>query len=310
MPVKSIRDAYGEALCQLGERDSRIVVLDADVGSSAKSALFGAKFPQRYFNVGISEMNLLTMAAGFATEGLIPFANTFAVFMATRAADPVQSLVAYDKLNVKLAGAYSGLSDAYDGASHHSITDIAFMRSLPNMTVLSVCDAVETRKAVFACVARQGPVYLRLSRAEMPVIFDDGYAFEIGKGVMLQEGNDVSIVATGAMVHIALAAANALKQKGITAEVIDMHTIQPLDEALLEQTARKTGAVVVAEEHSQHGGLGSAVVECLARRYPVPVEQVGMTTFAQSGEYSALLAKYGLDASAIEKASERVTARK
>ncbi|MEG1777976.1 MAG: transketolase family protein, partial [Angelakisella sp.] len=200
----SIRDAYGAALAKLGAENKNVVTMEADVGSSTKSGVFGKEFPERYFNVGISEINMVSMAAGFAASGLIPFVNTFAVFLTGRSADPISSLIAYDNLNVKLCGAYCGLSDSYDGASHHATSDLAFVRSLPNMTILSVCDAVEAEKAVYAAASINGPVYLRLSRAEAPVIFDESYSFEVGKGVVVREGSDVTLIATGYMVHKAL----------------------------------------------------------------------------------------------------------
>ncbi len=198
MPDKvSIRDVYGAALKKLGQQEERVVVLEADVGGSTKSAVFGKAFPDRYFNVGIAELNMAAMAAGFAYAGKIPFVNTFSVFLTTRASDPISSMIAYDHLNVKLCGAYSGLSDAYDGASHHGIFDMAFVRSLPGMTILSVCDPVETEKAVFAAAEIEGPVYLRLSRAEAPVLYSEDMVFTPGKGILLREGADVSLLATG-----------------------------------------------------------------------------------------------------------------
>lgn len=305
----AIRDAYGEALKKLGAQDSRVVALEADVGGSSKSILFGQAFPDRYFNVGIAENNMSAMAAGLATIGFIPFINTFASFMINRGGDPLQNLAAYDKLNVKFAGTYCGLSDSYDGASHHSISDIAFVRALPNMTILSVCDAVETEKAVFAAAAHDGPVYLRLSRAPAPVLFDDKYVFEIGKGVVLREGGDVTVIATGAMVHEALIAAELLANEGIHAKVIDIHTIQPIDQELLVRCAKQTGAVVIAEEHSVRGGLGSAVAEVLAEAYPVPMGFIGLRDFAESGDYTALQQKYGLDGKAIAAKCKTVLKR-
>jgi transketolase len=299
----AIRDAYGEALLNLGRKNDKVVVLESDVGNSSKSILFGREFPNRYFNVGISEFNMVTMSAGFASEGFIPFVNTFAVFMTTRGGDPIHSLIAYDRLNVKIAGTYAGLSDSYDGASHHAISDIAFVRSLPNMTVVSVSDAVETAKAVEAITEYDGPVYLRLSRAPAPVIFDDKYDFEIGKGVVLKEGRDVTIIATGTILHNALEAAEILQKDGIEARVVNMPTIKPIDEELIIKAAKETGAVVTLEEHSIYGGLGSAVAEVLSNNHPTPMEFVGVKGFAESGDYNQLLEKYGLDPKTIaEKA--------
>ncbi|MDF2524910.1 MAG: transketolase, partial [Clostridiales bacterium] len=293
--VKAIRDAFGEVLQKLGGENKDIVVLEADVGSSSKSILFGKEYPERYFNVGISEGNMVAMAAGFASAGKISFVNTFATFLTLRAGDPVNSLLAYTSLNVKLAGTYAGLSDSYDGASHHAISDIAMMRSLPNMVVISVADAVETEKATRAAAAYNGPVYLRLSRAPVPIIFDESYQFEIGKGVQLTEGNDVTIVATGYMVQKSLLAAEELKSRGIKARVVNIHTIKPIDKELLIKCAKETGAVVTAEEHNVVGGLGGAVAEVLVKECPVPMDFVGIEDrFAESGDYEKLLEKYGL----------------
>jgi transketolase len=308
---KAIRDAYGEALVKVGNANKDVVVLDADVSGSTKSSLFAKQFSERFFNVGIAEANMTAIASGLAAAGKIPFVNTFAAFIMLRAADPIRSLIAYSKLNVKLAGTYCGLSDSYDGASHHSITDIAFMRSLPNMTVISVADAVETEMAVKAAVEFKGPIYLRLSRAELPIIFDENYKFQIGKGVQLTDGNDVTIIATGCMVYKALEAAVQLKKKGIGARVVNIHTIKPLDEELIVKCAMETGAVVTAEEHNIYGGLGSAVAEKLAEKLPVPMEYVALQdTFAESGSYEELLDKYGLSSENIICKVEKVIKRK
>lgn len=310
MKKVAIRDAFGEALKNLGGIDKNIVALEADVGGSTKSAVFGKEYPERYFNVGISEMNMVAMAAGLATQGYVPFANTFAVFLTTRGADPIQSLIAYDNLNVKLAGTYCGLSDSYDGASHHAITDIALMRAIPNMTVISVSDAVETEKAVFAVAKHEGPVYLRLSRAEAPVFYDESIDFEIGKGITVKEGKDVTIIATGTILHKAIEAAKLLEKENISAKVIDIHTIQPIDKDLIISCAKNTGAIVTVEEHSIYGGLGSAVSEVLASEYPTVVEMIGATGFAESGDYEALLEKYGYSAKAISEKCKKAIARK
>ena len=309
---RAIRDVYGETLAQLGRENPDVVALDADVGSSSKSIVFGKEFPARYFNVGVAEANMVAMAAGLATAGKIPFANTFAAFMVLRAADPVRSLVAYTGLNVKLAGTYAGLSDSYDGASHHAIADMAFMRALPNMTVISVSDPVEAELATRAAAAFKGPVYLRLSRAEVPVVLDKAnYRFEIGRGVTLVEGSDLTIVATGYMLVKALEAAETLAARGVKARVVNMHTIKPIDKELLIACARDTGAIVTAEEHSVFGGLGGAVSEVLAKHCPVPLEFVGVEdTFTESGDYEKLLVKYGLSAANIVAKAERVLRRK
>jgi len=309
---KAIRDVYGDTLAQLGRENKNIVALDADVGSSSKSIVFGKEFPNRYFNVGVAEANMVAIAAGLATTGKIPFVNTFAAFMVLRGADPVRSLIAYTKLNVKLAGTYAGLSDSYDGASHHAIADIAFMRSLPNMTVISISDPVEAELATRAAAEFKGPVYLRLSRAEVPAVFDKAsYKFEIGKGVTLVKGSDLTIVATGYMLIKALEAAEILAARGIKARVVNIHTIKPIDRELLIACARETGAIVTAEEHNIFGGLGSAVAEVLGRECPVPIEFVGIEdTFTESGDYEKLLAKYGLSAANIVERAQKVLTRK
>lgn len=306
----AIRDAFGDALLKLGEKHDNIVALEADVGGSTKSAVFGKAFPARYFNVGISEINMVSMAAGFASNGYVPFVNTFATFLTTRGADPIQSLIAYDKLNVKLAGTYCGLSDSYDGASHHGITDMAFVRAIPNMTVVSVSDAVQTEKAVFALAEYDGPVYLRLSRAAAPVIYDETLNFEIGKGIVLKYGKDVTIIATGTVLHKAIAAAEVLEAEGISATVVDMHTVKPIDTNLILNCANMTGAIVTVEEHSIYGGLGSAVAEVLAAECPTPMEFVGATEFAESGDYDELLDKYGYSAKNIAEKCKKVIGRK
>ena len=306
----AIRDAYGAALKELGGQNPNIVGLEADVASSTKSGIFGRAFPERYFNVGISELNMVSMAAGFAREGMIPYVNTFAVFMTTRGADPIQSLIAYDNLNVKLCGTYCGLSDSYDGASHQAITDLAFVRAIPNMTVITAADGAETRKAVFAMAEHDGPVYLRLSRAEAPVYYSDDMDFQIGRGITVREGGDVTIITTGTVLHKALEAADLLAQEGISATVVDMHTIKPIDRDLVIQCAIRTGAIVTVEEHSIYGGLGSAVAEVLAEHRPVPMERIGAVDFAESGDYEELLVKYGYSPKAIADKCRAVMKRK
>lgn len=308
----AIRDAYGDALAELGAQNKKVVVLESDVGSSSKSIVFGKRFPERYYNVGISELNMNAMAAGFASCGLIPFTNTFSVFMTLRGGDPINSLIAYDNLNVKLAGTYCGLSDSYDGASHHATGDIAIVRAIPNVVILSVCDAVETKKAVFAAAEYEGPVYLRLSRAPAPVIFDESYPFEIGKGVVLRgespSVSDITLISTGQILHECLKAADLLKSEGVNARVVNIHTIKPLDEQLIIRCAKETGAIVTVEEHSVYGGLGSAVAEVCAKNCPVPMDILGITDFSESGDYDALLEKAGLSAGHIVKAAQRLKA--
>lgn len=307
----AIRDAYGVALKKLGDQNDRVVALEADVGASTKSSIFGQAHPDRYFNVGIAELNMTAMSAGFATSGYIPFVNTFSVFLATRGSDAIQSLAAYDSLNIKLAGTYCGLSDSYDGASHHAVTDMAFVRSIPNMTVISVSDPVQAEKAVFAAAEHEGPVYLRLSRAEAPTIYAEDSEFQIGKGIVVRDGKDIAIIATGTMVSRALEAAEQLANEGIYAAVLDIHTVYPIDKNLLVEYAKKTGLVLTCEEHSIRGGLGSAVAEVLSEECPTAMGYIGVTDFAESGDYDQLLAKYKLDAKAIlEKSRQMIAARK
>lgn len=296
----AIRDAYGEALAELGEQRKDVVVLEADVGSSSKSIIFGRRHPERYFNVGIAEGNMMAMAAGFASCGKIPFVNTFAVFATLRAGDPLRTLVAYTGLNVKIAATYAGLSDSYDGATHQSVEDMAIVRAIPNISIVVPTDAVETKKAVAVVADYPGPVYFRLSRAAIPVLFSADHPFHIGKGNLLKEGTDIAIIACGYMVHKALEAAEILKNEDISARVIEMHTIKPLDESLVLDAAKETGRIVTIEEHSVYGGLGSAVAELLAQKYPTPMQIIGIPDrFGESGDYEELLAKCGLDTASL-----------
>lgn len=306
----AIRDAYGEALKELGGINDKVVVLEADVGGSSKSILFGREYPDRYYEVGISELNMVNMAAGMASEGLIPFTNTFSTFMATRGADPIQSLIGYDKLNVKLAGTYVGLSDSYDGASHHGITDMAFVRAIPNLTIITPGTPVEAKKAVFAAAEFDGPVYLRLSRAPVEEIYNENINFEIGKGIVVKDGTDVAIIVTGTLLPKAVAAAKALEAEGINAAVIDMHTVKPLDEELVLDYAKKTGAILTVEEESIYGGLYSAVAEVLAAKCPTIADGIGVTDFAESGNLDKLLEKYGFSAENIAAKAKALIARK
>lgn len=306
----AIRDAYGEALKELGGINDKVVVLEADVGGSSKSILFGREYPDRYYEVGISELNMVNMAAGMASEGLIPFTNTFSTFMATRGADPIQSLIGYDKLNVKLAGTYVGLSDSYDGASHHGITDMAFVRAIPNLTIITPGTPVEAKKAVFAAAEFDGPVYIRLSRAPAEEIYNENINFEIGKGIVVKDGTDVAIIVTGTLLPKAVAAAKALEAEGINAAVIDMHTVKPLDEELVLDYAKKTGAILTVEEESIYGGLYSAVAEVLAAKCPTIADGIGVTDFAESGNLDKLLEKYGFSAENIAAKAKALIARK
>jgi len=311
MMPKAIRDVYGEFLAEVGGVIKDIVVLDSDLSSSTKSGVFGKAFPDRFFNVGIAEAQMAGMAAGFASCGKIPFINTFTSFMMLRAGDPIRSLIAYDKLNVKVAGAYAGMSDSYDGASHHALIDIGFFRSLPNFIVFVPSDAGETKKIIEASVAIKGPVYIRLSRAATPEIFGTDYDFVTGKGVLYRDGKDVTLIGTGKMFSECVAAAQILENDGISARVINIHTIKPIDKEIIENAAKETGAIVTAEEHSIFCGLGSAISEVLTETMPVPLERVGTKdTFAESGDYNALMEKYGLTAKHIANAAISVLKRK
>lgn len=304
------RQAYGDALAEFGA-DEKIVVFDADLSKSTKTASFQAKYPERFFNMGIAEANMMCAAAGISTCGKIPFASTFAIFAAGRACEQVRNSICYPKLNVKIGATHAGITVGEDGASHQMLEDISNMRALPNMTIINPADAVETRLAVKAAIEYKGPVYLRLGRLAVPVIFDENYEFEWGKGVQLREGSDVTLVATGLMVHEALTAYDMLKEKGISARVINIHTIKPLDEELIEKAARETGAIVTAEEHNIIGGLGSAVCESLAASFPVPVLRIGtLDKFGKSGKPPLLMKEYELTAEDIVKKAEAAMAMK
>ncbi len=309
--AKPQRLVFGETLVELGAENERIVVLDADVSSSTQTKHFAAKYPDRFFNFGIAEANMVSAAAGLATCGYVPFVSTFALFISMRAGDQVRAQVAYPRLNVKLAGGYAGLSDFADGASHQSVEDIAVMRAVPNMTVMAPSDITETRMAVRAAADFDGPVFLRLSREEVTEDYGPDHPFEIGRGIMLRDGNDLTIVATGTMVKLAVAAAEELSKEGVSARVIDMHTIKPLDEEVIIQAAEETGAVVTVEEHSVIGGLGGAVCETVSGHRPVPVMRVGIPDrFGESGAYGEILARAGIDAEHVADAARRAVAAK
>ena len=303
---KAIRDAYGEALVELGAENEDIVVLETDVGSSTRSMLFGKAYPEKYFNVGIAEGNMMAIAAGLASCGKIPFVNTFAVFATLRAGDPLRNLVSLANLNVKVAAAYGGLSDSYDGATHQSVEDIAIARALPNVTVVVPTDAVETKAAVQAAAQHKGPVFLRLGRAPVPILFAGTPEFKIGEGVVLRPGKDVTLVACGYMVHKALEATEILINEGFDPRVIAMPTIKPLDTELLLDAAIETGRIVTIEEHNIYGGLGSAVAEYLVQTCPVPMKIIGIPDrYGESGDYEELLRKMGLDGRSIAKQINR-----
>ncbi len=305
------RDAYGQALAELGALNDKVVVLDADLSKSTKTNDFKKVFPERFFNMGIAEQNLLGTAAGFAAEGKIPFASSFAVFAVGRAYDQIRNSIAYPKLNVKIAATHAGLTVGEDGGSHQMLEDIALMRALPNMTVIVPADGVETKQVIMAAAAYDGPVYIRLGRPKVPVLFDESYQFEIGKGVVLKDGADVTLVATGIMVSKAMEAAEALAADGISAAVVNISTIKPLDQQLIIEMAQKTGAMVTCEEHNIYGGLGSAVAEVLVEHCPVPMARVGVEdSFGESGLPDQLLEKYGLTAANIADKAKAVIGRK
>jgi transketolase len=310
--AKAIRDVYGEALAKYGAENNNIVVLDADVSGSTKSKIFGEKFPDRFFNCGISEYAMIGISAGLAKMGKVPFVNTFAVFMTTLGLLGARNYMSYSNLNIKMMGGYGGLSDAYDGATHHALEDLAYMRALPNMTVMVASDAQITDWMVKTAIEVNKPMYIRLSRDAAPDCHPVNAKFEYGKGMIVREGTDVTIIACGLEVSMALKAADLLKAKKISARVVDMYFIKPIDEEMIQKCAKETGAFVTAEEHSVIGGLGSAVSEVLAKKgLVVPTEFIGtQDTHAESGAYSDLLAKYGLDENAIAVAAEKAYSRK
>ncbi len=303
--VKKIatREGYGNALKELGAEYPNLVVLDADLAASTKTAVFQKAYPDRHIDCGIAEANMMGVAAGLSLVGKIPFVSSFAMFAAGRAFEQVRNSIGYPHLNVKIGATHAGITVGEDGASHQCNEDIALMRTIPGMVVMCPADDVEARAAVRAAVEYEGPVYIRFGRAAVPVINDrPDYKFEIGKGTIVREGTDVTIVATGICVDSALGAAEMLAADGINAEVVNICTIKPLDEELIIQSAKKTGKVVTVEEHSVIGGLGSAVCDCLSEKMPTPVKKIGMyDVFGESGSAAALVEKYGLDAKGVYK---------
>lgn len=301
------RDAYGKALAKYGAEYPDLVVLDADLSGSTKTGVFAKAFPERFFQMGIAEQDLMGTAAGLAAAGKIAFASTFAIFATGRAWEQIRNSIAYARFNVKVAATHAGLTVGEDGASHQANEDIALMRVIPGMTVVVPADAVETEQAVKALLDYDGPAYLRLGRSKVPVVFDDDYQFVIGKAATLRAGDDVTIIACGIMVEAALTAAEQLATEGISARVVNMSTIKPLDEEAVLAAARETGAIVTCEEHNIIGGLGSAVAECVVRHYPVPMRFVGVKdVFGESGDPETLLKAYGLTAGDIVQAVKDV----
>ena len=300
--VKKIatRESYGNALVELGKEHEDLVVLDADLAEATKTGMFKKVFPERHIDCGIAECNMIGVAAGIAATGKVPFASSFAMFAAGRAFEQVRNSVGYPHLNVKIGATHGGISVGEDGATHQCCEDIALMRTIPGMTVIVPSDDIEAKAAVKAAAAMEGPVYMRFGRLAVPVINDEDYKFEIGKAITLREGTDVTIIATGLEVSESLAAAEKLAADGISAEVINMHTIKPLDEAAVVAAAAKTGKIVTVEEHSVIGGLGSAVCDVVAEKAPAKVMKIGVNdTFGESGPAVELIKKYGLDADSI-----------
>jgi len=301
-----MRQAYGEALVELGRDREDVVVLSADVSNSDFSWMFAEAFPERFLNVGIAEQSLVDVAVGVASTDHVAIANTFAFLFATRALEMVRTHCCYGGVPVKLMGAYAGVSDSFDGPTHNAITDIAIMRSLPGMAIVVPADAVAVAKFLPQVVAWPGPVYMRLNRNEVPVIFDDDYAPEIGRAVVVREGRDVTLVGTGLMLSRCLDAAKTLAEEGLEARVLEVHTVKPLDVDAIVAAARETGAIVTAEEHSVIGGLGGAVAETVVGAWPVPLERVGIgDVFATTGAYDTILEHLGLTSAAIVSAARR-----
>ncbi len=298
---KATRESYGEALAALAEQYDNLVVLDADLAAATKTGIFKKACPERFFDCGIAEANMMGVAAGLATTGMIPFASTFAMFAAGRAYEIVRNSIGYPHLNVKIGATHAGISVGEDGATHQCNEDIALMRTIPGMVVINPCDDTEAKAAIEAAIQYEGPVYMRFGRLAAPILNDPGtYKFELGKGITMREGNDITIVATGLMVSEAMQAAEMLAAEGISARVLNIHTIKPLDQDLIIKAAKETGKLVTVEEHSVIGGLGSAVADCVTESYPVPVVKIGVNDeFGYSGPAVDLLKEFGLCADNI-----------
>ena len=307
----SLREAYGKTLVELGRENRDIVVLDADLSKSTMTHFFASEFPNRFFDCGIAEQNMVSIAAGLAASGKIPFASTFAVFVPGRCFDQIRMSIAQPGQNVKLVTCHGGISVGEDGVSHHSIEDLSLIGSLPGFTVIVPADAIETTQAVRVAAASHGPFYIRLCRPKMPLVYNGDYRFNLGKAVTMRQGGGVTIIAIGIMVAAALEAADNLAQEGIDCRVLNMPTLKPIDEAAIISAAAETGAIVTAEEHLEHGGLGSEVAQVVARNHPVPMEFVAIKdTYAKSGTTAELLQRYGLTAKDIEQAVRLVIKRK
>lgn len=309
--LASIREAYGKTLIELGRENPDIVVLDADLSRSTMTQIFAREFPSRFFDCGIAEQNMIGIAAGLAASGKIAFASTFAVFMPGRCFDQIRMSVAQPGLNVKLVASHGGISVGEDGFSHHAIEDLSLMGALPGFTIIVPADAIETAQAVRAAAETYGPFYIRLCRPRTPLIYSENYHFNLGKAVKMREGTDASVIAIGLMVPAALEAAENLKQDGIECRVLNMPTLKPVDETAIADAAAETGAIVAAEEHLEHGGLGATVARVITRYRPVPAEFVAIKdTYAKSGRPAELLQRYGLTAKDIEQAVRTVLKRK
>jgi transketolase len=306
----SLREAYGKTLVELGRENTDIVVLDADLSKSTMTQYFAREFPHRFFNCGVAEQNMISIAAGLAVSGKIPFASTFAVFAPGRCFDQIRVSIAQPHLNVKLVVTHAGITVGEDGMSHQSIEDLALIGSFPGFTVIVPADAIETAQAVRAAAATEGPFYIRLCRPALPLVSDNNYRFQVGKAAALRQGDDATIIAIGVMVAAALEAADNLKRQGINCRVLNMSTLKPIDEEAIVQAAAETGAIVAAEEHLEHGGLGSMVSRVVVKHQPVPMEFIALHTYAQSGKPAELLQRYGLTAPDIEKAVKAAIKRK
>jgi len=309
--IKPTRDGFGEGLLELGQKRQDIVVLSADLTESTRASWFKEKFPERFFSMGVSEQDMMGTAAGLALSGKVAFACTFGAFAAGRAWDQVRVSIAYMGLNVKIVGTHGGISVGEDGPTHQAVEEVTLMRALPNMCVIVPCDAIEAKKATIASASWKGPVYLRLGRSGVPVITKEESDFKIGKADLLRDGKDVTIIACGCEVHEALVAHDALKKDDISARIINLHTIKPIDEEIIIRAAKETGAIVTAEEHTVLGGMGGAVSEVLAQEYPVPMEFIGVRDrFGESGSPKELFKLFNLTAEDIVKAAKRVIDRK
>ena len=310
MAKRATRESYGEALVKYGVPNKNVVVLDADLSKSTKTEMFQKACPERFINMGIAEADMMCVAAGLATTGKIAFASSFAMFAAGRAFEQIRNSIGYPNLNVKIGATHAGISVGEDGASHQCLEDIALMRTIPDMVIINPADDIEAQLAVKAAIEHEGPVYMRFGRLAVDDVNGEDYNFEIGKGVELKSGNDVTIVATGLMVEYALKAADMLKAEGIDARVINIHTIKPIDEEIITKAAKETGAIVTAEEHYIMGGLGSAVTEVVCKNAPCPVKIIGTESFGQSGKPNELFEAYGLTAENIVKQAKSVLALK